>query len=129
MFIVGVCDVFRIRWSQVTIEALQEQLKAGQAREEKAAKLMANEVQQRTKDTAALRACEADAAELRKRIEGDRDEPILLLFGTGYGMAPELIEHADIRLPAIVGPGGIGDYNHLSVRAAAVIVMDRLLGS
>lgn len=68
VFIVGVCDVFRIRWSQVTIEALQEQLKAGQAREEKAAKLMANEVQQRTKDTAALRACEADAAELRKRI-------------------------------------------------------------
>lgn len=65
--------------------------------------------------------------EMRARLEAD-DEPILLLFGTGYGMAPELIEQADIRLPAVVGPGGIGDYNHLSVRAAAVIVLDRLLG-
>ena len=54
---------------------------------------------------------------------------MLLLFGTGYGLAPSIIDQADIRLPAIVGPGGIGDYNHLSVRAAAVVVMDRLAGS
>lgn len=64
---------------------------------------------------------------MRERLKTD-DSPVLLLFGTGYGMAPELIAQADIRLPAIVGPGGIADYNHLSVRAAAVIVLDRLFG-
>ena len=54
--------------------------------------------------------------------------PILLLFGTGWGLAPEVIERANIRLPAISGPEGPLGYNHLSVRAAAVIVLDRLLG-
>lgn len=50
--------------------------------------------------------------------------PHLLLFGTGHGLAEELIRRADILLPP-VRPGG---YNHLSVRAAAAIVLDRLFG-
>ena len=54
--------------------------------------------------------------------------PILLLFGTGWGLAPEVIGRAHILLPAIAGPEGPLGYNHLSVRAAAVIVLDRLLG-
>jgi len=54
--------------------------------------------------------------------------PILLLFGTGWGLAPEVMSRADIRLPAVAGPEGPLGYNHLSVRAAAVIVLDRLLG-
>ena len=55
--------------------------------------------------------------------------PVFVLFGTGWGLAPEVIEKADIRLPAIDGPPWAGGYNHLSVRAAAVVVMDRLLGA
>jgi hypothetical protein len=48
----------------------------------------------------------------------------LLLFGTGWGLADEVLEAADALLPPLAGPSG---YNHLSVRAAAAIVLDRLL--
>jgi hypothetical protein len=40
-------------------------------------------------------------------------------------MAPSLLDRADIVLNAILGPG---DYNHLSVRAAVSIILDRLRG-
>jgi len=63
-------------------------------------------------------------AELRLRLEGG-DEPCLLLLGTGWGLAPEILERADLRLEPI---RGTDDYNHLSVRAAAAIVLDRLRG-
>jgi len=52
-------------------------------------------------------------------------EPYLLMFGTGHGLADALLERADVLLEPI---GGAGSYNHLSVRAAAAIVLDRLLG-
>lgn len=52
-------------------------------------------------------------------------EPYLLLFGTGHGLADEVIERADVLLEPIAGAGS---YNHLSVRAAAAIALDRLLG-
>ena len=61
--------------------------------------------------------------ELRARLE--QGEPCLLLFGTGWGLAPEVLEAADALLPPIVGSG---DYNHLSVRSAAAIALDRLMG-
>ncbi|HHB76858.1 MAG TPA: RNA methyltransferase, partial [Desulfobulbus sp.] len=51
--------------------------------------------------------------------------PTLLLFGTGWGLAPEVIARVDSTLPPIHGPG---NYNHLSVRSAASIILDRLLG-
>lgn len=51
--------------------------------------------------------------------------PQLLLFGTAWGLAPEVLAAADALLPPIVG---IGEYNHLPVRAAAAIMLDRLLG-
>ena len=54
-------------------------------------------------------------------------EPLLVLFGTGYGLAPDVVARAQIRLPAILGSAPDG-YNHLSVRAAAIVVLDRLLG-
>ncbi|MFT7625161.1 MAG: tRNA (guanine37-N1)-methyltransferase [Myxococcota bacterium] len=57
------------------------------------------------------------------------DRGIMLLLGTGWGLAPEVIARADIRLPAIDGPPWAGGYNHLSVRAAGVIVLDRLLAA
>jgi hypothetical protein len=51
--------------------------------------------------------------------------PVLILFGTGWGMADELFKQADYVLPPIKGKGS---YNHLSVRSAAAVIMDRLLG-
>jgi hypothetical protein len=61
--------------------------------------------------------------ETRKRID-DR-EPIILLFGTAHGLAPEVTETADYALPPIESTT---DYNHLSVRSAVSIILDRLLG-
>jgi hypothetical protein len=52
------------------------------------------------------------------------DRPCLLLFGTGYGLIPEVIQKADYLLDPIYG---IEDYNHLSVRAAVAIILDRLV--
>jgi hypothetical protein len=52
--------------------------------------------------------------------------PFLLMFGTGWGLAPPVIEQADAVLDPIIGAGS---YNHLSVRAASAILMDRLLGN
>ncbi len=51
--------------------------------------------------------------------------PVVIAFGTGWGLAPELLEEAARRLEPIAGRGS---YNHLSVRAAAAIVLDRLFG-
>ena len=62
--------------------------------------------------------------DLRKKINAQ--EPILILFGTGWGLTNEIMNKADYRLPPICGSG---EYNHLSVRAAVAIVADRLLGS
>jgi len=66
-------------------------------------------------------------AEMRRSI-AETDPTLVLLFGTGHGLAPQVIGEADLRLPAIDGPARAGGFNHLSVRAAAVIVLDRLLG-
>jgi hypothetical protein len=49
----------------------------------------------------------------------------LLLFGTGWGLADEVIESSRYRLEPISGPG---PYNHLSVRSAVAVTLDRLLG-
>ena len=56
---------------------------------------------------------------------------MIVLFGTGWGLTPEVLEGVDALLPPIDrAPGvGVGDaYNHLSVRAACAITLDRLLG-
>lgn len=61
--------------------------------------------------------------ELRRKIsEGG---PYLILFGTGWGIEHEVMRKFDSILAPIYGPG---DYNHLPVRAAAAIILDRLLG-
>ncbi len=54
------------------------------------------------------------------------DQPQLLVLGTGWGLAPEILARADMRLAPI---DGAGEYNHLSVRAAGAIILDRLLGA
>ncbi len=53
--------------------------------------------------------------------------PILLVFGTGWGLASSVHDSADATLTPIYSPRDDG-YNHLSVRAAAAIYFDRLLG-
>lgn len=52
-------------------------------------------------------------------------KPYLLVFGTAWGLAEQFISEADYTLEPILGPT---DYNHLSVRTAAGIILDRLLG-
>ena len=60
--------------------------------------------------------------DLRVKIEKEED-PFLVLLGTGWGLTEEVMNGADYILEPIYGPG---DYNHLSVRAAAAIILDRL---
>jgi hypothetical protein len=59
----------------------------------------------------------------RLRTEG---KAVLLVFGTGWGLAPPVIDGSDALLEPIRAPSG--DYNHLSVRSACAIALDRLLG-
>lgn len=50
-------------------------------------------------------------------------KPVLLIFGTGYGLCDEVHQVADHVLEPIIGRG---DYNHLSVRSAVSVVLDRI---
>ena len=52
-------------------------------------------------------------------------QPFLLILGTGWGLTEAIFSRSDYILEAIEGST---DYNHLSVRSAAAIVLDRLLG-
>ncbi len=58
-----------------------------------------------------------------KMFEGDK--PYLIVFGTGWGLTEETLDICDYILEPIYGRG---DFNHLSVRSAASIILDRLLG-
>jgi hypothetical protein len=48
---------------------------------------------------------------------------VLLVFGTGWGLAAPVVEEAHAVLEPIRGPG---PWNHLSVRSACAIALDRL---
>ena len=64
-------------------------------------------------------------ADLQQRLGRDPG-PFLLLFGTGWGLAPDVLARADLRLEPVLGPT---PYNHLSVRSAVAIILDRLYGT
>jgi hypothetical protein len=64
-------------------------------------------------------------AELKKMLRKD-DLPYLLIFGTGSGITKELVNKADFRLEPI---RGVKRYNHLAVRSAAAIILDRIMGN
>ncbi|MBW1893403.1 MAG: RNA methyltransferase [Deltaproteobacteria bacterium] len=51
--------------------------------------------------------------------------PYLLLFGTAWGFSEQFISDADYVLSPIMADS---DYNHLSVRSAVSVVLDRLKG-
>lgn len=59
------------------------------------------------------------------RAELKKNHPHLLVFGTGWGLEKGIVERADTVLAPIDGLSG---YNHLPVRAAIAIILDRLLG-
>lgn len=61
----------------------------------------------------------------RESLQVDDGRTVLVLFGTSWGLAPAAIDGADALLAPIETGSG---FNHLSVRAAAAIVCDRLLG-
>jgi hypothetical protein len=62
--------------------------------------------------------------ELFLRMEtGDR--PVLILFGTGWGLSEEVVDRCDKMLMPIKGKG---NYNHLSLRVAIGIILDRIFG-
>ena len=62
--------------------------------------------------------------DFRKMLESGA--PYIIMLGTAWGLTEEFISSADYVLQPIKGNT---DYNHLSVRSAAAIIFDRLLGS
>jgi hypothetical protein len=61
--------------------------------------------------------------DLKKKL--DTEDPTLLVFGTGWGLEKNLVQNADYVLEPIEGNNG---FNHLPVRGAIAIILDRLLG-
>ena len=64
-------------------------------------------------------------SELREQMHSNSDG-IFLVFGTGNGLAPGALDLCDVCLEPIRGTGA---YNHLSVRSAVSICLDRLLAT
>ena len=60
-----------------------------------------------------------------KDIIESNSNPYLFLFGTGWGLAKEVLDGADYIIKPV---GGYLEYNHLSVRSAVAIILDRLFG-
>ena len=57
----------------------------------------------------------------------ETDAPHVILFGTSWGLADEVLEMSDVVLLPVEAGADTG-FNHLSVRGAAAIVMDRIFG-
>lgn len=64
-------------------------------------------------------------AEGSRQLREGTSVPTLILFGTGHGLVSDTVLGADAVLAPI---RATSDYNHLSVRAAAAIIFDRLFG-
>jgi hypothetical protein len=58
-----------------------------------------------------------------RELLASSEQPVLLMLGTGWGMSQPLLDRADFFLEPICGPT---PYNHLSVRSACAIMLDRL---
>ncbi len=50
----------------------------------------------------------------------------IIAFGTAWGLSGDFMEQCDIRLKPVKGNTG---YNHLSVRSAVSIILDRIAGA
>lgn len=62
------------------------------------------------------------SSELHDLVMAGR-QPALVLFGTGWGLTEEVVGFCDRMLEPI---SGAGDYNHLSLRVALGIILDRI---
>lgn len=62
---------------------------------------------------------------LQEKLFEAEEQPYLLLFGTGWGLTDEVMAMSNYILEPIRANA---KYNHLSVRAAVAIIIDRLLG-
>ena len=64
--------------------------------------------------------------ELRGEMKG-MDAPLIILFGTSWGLTDEVLEMSEGVLLTVRAEADV-EFNHLSVRGAAAIVVDRILG-
>ncbi|MBS1958799.1 MAG: hypothetical protein JST80_04930 [Bdellovibrionales bacterium] len=86
-----------------------------------------------------LEVCMPDARPLPNQLSYQdtrkkwQDEPKtgvkVVVLGTGWGVAPAFYPEVHTYLAPIDGPLGRDGYNHLSVRAAAAVILDRLFGT
>jgi hypothetical protein len=67
-------------------------------------------------------------ASVRERVERE-DGALLLVFGTGWGLAPAALAATQAMLEPIEAVGPRAGYNHLPVRAACAIILDRVCGA
>ena len=58
----------------------------------------------------------------------EEDGTALVLFGTGWGLVDDVLKSCDFLLPGIHAVPTRAGYNHLPVRAAVAIILDRLAG-
>jgi len=58
-------------------------------------------------------------------IVWSHNRPVLFIFGTGKGLSPAILDRCDFLLVPVEG---MSEYNHLSVRSAVAIILDRWLG-
>ncbi|MFW5730145.1 MAG: tRNA (guanosine(37)-N1)-methyltransferase TrmD [Desulfonatronovibrionaceae bacterium] len=54
-----------------------------------------------------------------------KQEPVLMVLGTGYGLHDSVLSMADCTIRPV---RCLNDFNHLSVRSAASIMVDRIIG-
>ncbi len=69
-------------------------------------------------------------AEYRRELADPRrpKKPVILAFGTGWGISDTFYPEVHRILAPVYGPEGAEGYNHLSVRSAVAIILDRLFG-
>ncbi len=72
--------------------------------------------------TSAKGAGDITLIQLKNILEQD---PVLIVLGTGYGLSPRIISMADALLRPV---RYLSPFNHLSVRSAASILVDRIIG-
>jgi tRNA (guanine37-N1)-methyltransferase len=54
-----------------------------------------------------------------------QNKPVLIILGSGQGLSQKILDASEYLLTPVCG---MTDYNHLSVRSAAAIIIDRWLG-
>lgn len=60
-----------------------------------------------------------------QQVVWKQERPVLLLLGTASGLSDAILKRCDYLLMPIQG---LSDFNHLAVRSAAAVILDRWLG-